>query len=262
MPILGYPAHPEHDQVAPAAVVFGVSDPDDRVHVTRPLFAGIVSLVCDLVSADVDQDELLIRVAAGMADRMVVVDEPGFAMYRLVKAEDAGGRPAVEPRPGMAADIADEVYAAVQALSHLEQVDAAPLTALTSLPRERATVVAARYWLTDTLTAWSIGGEQLDDAVLILSELFTNAVVHAAGDGCSTLAAAMWHGHLRITVSDPDPDVRQALDDDDEHGRGLELVRALSLRHGTDRGSAGKVSWAELLVFPAAAEAQLVGGAK
>jgi anti-sigma regulatory factor (Ser/Thr protein kinase) len=248
MPILGYPACPEHGQAAPAAaVVFGVSDPDDRVHITRPLLAGIISLVCDLLTADVAQDELSDRIAAGMTDRMVVVDEPGFAMYRLVRAQEAGGREVAESQPGLAADIADAVYAAVQALSQLEQYDAAPLTALTSLPRERAAIAGARRWLTDTLTEWGIGGEQLDDAVLILSELFTNAVEHAAGEGHSTLAAAMWQGHLRITVSDPDPDVRQA-SGDDEHGRGLELVRALSLRHGTDSGSAGKVAWAELLV--------------
>lgn len=183
MPILSHVPMPEHGQAVPASAVFGVPDPDDRVHITRPLLAGIVSLVCDLVSVDVDQDELLVRVAAGMADRMVVVDEPGFAVYRLVKAEDAGGRQVVESQPGLAADIADEVYAAVQALAHLEQYDAAPLTALTSVPRERAA----------------------------------------------------------------DPDVRQACEDD-EHGRGLELVRALSMRHGTDRGSAGKVAWAELRV--------------
>lgn len=250
MSILSHVPLPEHGPAPAASAVFGASVPDDRVHITRPLLAGIISLVCDLVSADVDQDELLVRVAVGMADRMVVVDEPGLAMYRLVKAEDAGGRQVVESQPDMTVDIADAVYAAVQAMAHLEKYDAAPLTALISLPRERAAIAGARRWLTGTLTEWGVAGEQADDAVLILSELFANAVEHAAGEGCSTLAAAMWQGHLRITVSDPDRDVRQALKDD-EHGRGLELVRALSLRSGTDRGSAGKVAWAELSVTAA-----------
>lgn len=39
MPILGYPARPEHDQVAPAAVVFGVSHPR-----TRPAVVGAEAL--------------------------------------------------------------------------------------------------------------------------------------------------------------------------------------------------------------------------
>lgn len=257
MPIIGYPAHPEHGRASAAAVVFGVSDPDDRVRITRPLLAGIVSMVCDLLSVDVDQDELLGRVTAGMADRMVVVDEPGFAMYRLVRAE-AGGILA-ESEPALAADIADEVFASVQALACLEQFDAAPLTALISLPRTRPAVADARHWLADTLTAWSISGEQLDDAVTALSEVFSNAVVHAAGDQDATVTAALWQGHLRITVTDPDPAVptpRQA-GDDDESGRGMAVLRGLVLRHGTTRTATGKVVWFELLVAAAR-----IGGAR
>ena len=126
-----------------------------------------------------------------------------------------------------------------------QHVDAAPLMALISLPRTRPAVAGARRWLTDTLTAWGVTGDQLDNAVLALSEVVTNAVEHAAGDGHSTLTAALWHGHLRVTVSDPDPEVRVSAGGD-EGGRGLLLVRALTARHGVTRTATGKVVWFEM----------------
>lgn len=131
-------------------------------------------------------------------------------------------------------------------LSRPEQhVDAAPLMALISLPRTRQAVAGARRWLTDTLGAWRVDDDQVDNAVLALSEVVTNAVVHAAGDGHSTLTAALWQGHLRITVSDPDPEVRPA-GGDEEHGRGLLVVRAVTMRHGVTRTAGGKVVWFEM----------------
>jgi anti-sigma regulatory factor (Ser/Thr protein kinase) len=128
-----------------------------------------------------------------------------------------------------------------------QHLDAAPLMALIGLPRTRPAVSGARRWLADTLTAWNVSGEQLDDAVLALSEVLTNSIEHAAGDQPATITAALWHGHLRITVSDPDPETRPA-DDDDEHGRGLLIVRALTTRYGVTRTAAGKVVWFEQLL--------------
>ena len=128
-----------------------------------------------------------------------------------------------------------------------QHVDAAPLMALISLPRTRPAVSGARRWLADTLAAWNVDDDQLDDAVLALSEVVTNAVEHAAGDGHSTLTAALWQGHLRVTVSDPDPEVHAA-SGDEEHGRGLLVVRALTMRNGTNRIAGGKVVWFEQVV--------------
>ena len=82
MPILGYPAHPEHDQVAPAAVVFGVSDPDDtRVRIPRRLLVDIVAVVVDALDVDTDQVALVDYLAERFADRVVLVrdDFPTFA---------------------------------------------------------------------------------------------------------------------------------------------------------------------------------------
>lgn len=140
-----------------------------------------------------------------------------------------------------------------------QQVNAAPLMALISLPRTHLTVPASRRWLTDTLTAWGVVGDQLDDAVLSLSEIFTNSVVHAIGCGNATVTAALWQGHLRITVSDPDPETYTNAAGD-EHGRGLLVVKALTTRHGTTRTATGKVVWFEMLLTTPGTATQ-VGGA-
>lgn len=76
MPIIGYSARPEHDQVAPAAVVFGVSDPDDtRVRIPRSLLVDIVAVVVDALDVDTDQAALVEYLIERFAGRVVVVDD-------------------------------------------------------------------------------------------------------------------------------------------------------------------------------------------
>jgi hypothetical protein len=97
------------------------------------------------------------------------------------------------------------------------------------------------------LTPRCATGGMLDAALLVTSELLTNAVVHA-------LPPVILHIHcnnetngLRIEVSDSGP--RHASDvsePDDEHGRGLEIVAALCVRHGTYAHTQGATYWAEV----------------
>lgn len=74
MPII-YPAHPEHDQTPAAAVVFGISDPDDRVRISRRLLADIVAVVVDALDVDTDQAALVDYIIERFADRVLVVDD-------------------------------------------------------------------------------------------------------------------------------------------------------------------------------------------
>jgi anti-sigma regulatory factor (Ser/Thr protein kinase) len=88
-----------------------------------------------------------------------------------------------------------------------------------------------------------------DTAVLLVSELVTNTVLHARTGG-SVLelrleSAGSW---LRIEVHDADPhDPRQrtpgALD---ESGFGLLLIEALAGKWGVQQTVTGKAVWAEL----------------
>lgn len=96
----------------------------------------------------------------------------------------------------------------------------------------------------------------VDIAELLVSELATNAVVHAGGRYRLTLSLGI--GTLRCEVADerrhlPRPPHRQTESDDDrdldldsENGRGLFLVDALAHRWGSRLVEEGKEVWFEL----------------
>ena len=91
----------------------------------------------------------------------------------------------------------------------------------------------------------------VDIAELLVSELATNAVVHAGG--CYRLTLSLGIGTLRCEVADerrqlPRPPNGQVENDDgdSESGRGLLLVDALSHRWGSRLTGEGKEVWFEL----------------
>jgi anti-sigma regulatory factor (Ser/Thr protein kinase) len=101
-------------------------------------------------------------------------------------------------------------------------------------PAKRQAPRAARRFVADALTRWGVDGPSLDDARIVLSELTSNAVVHA----CSPFSVAIRpEGSLvRISVQDTSP-VRPTLRDNGvmgTSGRGLRLVAALSDDWGVD----------------------------
>lgn len=112
----------------------------------------------------------------------------------------------------------------------------------------------------ELLARWGVARAVADDAVLVVSELLSNAVQHAAtssghDDGTSgavvcSLLLRLTEKRLTISVSDPDrrPPVPRDAAADAECGRGLHLVEALSeawgYRHSA--GLPGKYVWARL----------------
>jgi anti-sigma regulatory factor (Ser/Thr protein kinase) len=122
----------------------------------------------------------------------------------------------------------------------------APLDASTSLPRKPESVRAARRWLAAHLAAWEADDNTTQNALLLLSEVVTNAVLHNAGTDDSTITASWWQGYLRVTVSDPDLYITASDSADDEHGRGLMIVTNLATRWGEIKTLTGKKVWFEL----------------
>jgi anti-sigma regulatory factor (Ser/Thr protein kinase) len=112
----------------------------------------------------------------------------------------------------------------------------------------------ARAEIRRRLEEWGLAGrddsterddELVDVAELLVSELVTNAVLHAASRFRLTLSAA--HGVLRCEVTDSGrstPQVRQA--GAAESGRGMFLVDALARRWGCHQDGPGKTVWFEL----------------
>ena len=87
-------------------------------------------------------------------------------------------------------------------------------------------------------------------AVLLTSELVTNAVVHATTPFRLDVVAD--DAVVRVAVADGASGVAEPADAPDaaENGRGLQLVDALSSRWGTERLAEGKRVWFELVSCP------------
>ncbi len=116
-----------------------------------------------------------------------------------------------------------------------------------ALPPDVPAVRLARQATRDTLAAWQLGHLE-EDAVLLVSELVTNAVRHArdtGGIGLELTSAGTW---FRVEVQDGDPHWRQmnSVSDCDESGYGFLVVDSLADRWGLRRVCAGKAVWAEL----------------
>ena len=104
---------------------------------------------------------------------------------------------------------------------------------------------AARCFVADTLSSWGLD-QLIDDGSIIVSELVTNAIIHADSDFAVSLSS---HGDaVRLSVRDNRPVVpvlRSPLPVAIS-GRGLRMVAALARRWGTFLEGDGKVVWAEL----------------
>ncbi|MET7684901.1 ATP-binding protein [Streptomyces sp. NPDC005423] len=99
------------------------------------------------------------------------------------------------------------------------------------------------------LTGWSVCEDTCDTAVLVISELVTNAIVHTAS---SHVVCELHDGDdlVRIAVRDqgcapgePRPSAQQP---EEEHGRGLLLVEAMCHAWGAQEHGPGLLVWAEL----------------
>jgi anti-sigma regulatory factor (Ser/Thr protein kinase) len=110
---------------------------------------------------------------------------------------------------------------------------------------EPASARAARRFVADTLSDWSCG-HLADDAALLVSELVTNAVIHARSD----VALRLWRtgSGIRVEIADRDPKpvVRRPADPEALGGRGLYLVDTLARDWGVRPAKPGKAVWFEL----------------
>lgn len=120
------------------------------------------------------------------------------------------------------------------------------------LPAHRSSVPIARRSVNARLAGWRLPGELCADAVLLVSELATNAVRHTLSArflcGIGLVAA----GCVRLEVHDHDRTGRGLPrcepGPDDEGGRGLLLVEQLADSWGVDRSrlTGGNAVWATL----------------
>ncbi|MET8451779.1 ATP-binding protein [Streptomyces sp. NPDC005209] len=119
-----------------------------------------------------------------------------------------------------------------------------------TFPADPGAVRTARRAVRTQLRGWGL--ESLADmTALLVSELVTNALRHATGPiGVRLVRPGDLPDVLLVEVSDPlpDPPRERVAHDDDESGRGLQLVASSSRRWGTRPGVNGKTVWFELAV--------------
>lgn len=118
------------------------------------------------------------------------------------------------------------------------------------LPPEGPSSRAARRFVADVLAGADIDGDTLDAAVLLTSELTTNAVLHARSD--LTVAVTVGAERIRIEVADDNPRLPSPVfvSVDALSGRGLQLVQSVATNWGIESHDAGKVVWFELSPVP------------
>ncbi|WP_349017221.1 ATP-binding protein [Streptomyces luteolus] len=111
----------------------------------------------------------------------------------------------------------------------------------------------ARRLTREHLSGFAVCPDTCDTAALVVSELVTNALVHTVSRQIvCDLTDDPTAGHVRIVVRDEGPGrhggphPHPARSGDEDHGRGLLLVSAVSSAWGAQEDGPGLMVWAEL----------------
>lgn len=122
--------------------------------------------------------------------------------------------------------------------------DGAVDVVLASLPRS---ISAARRAVAGLLDPALVPAEVVEDVMLLVSELVTNAVLHARS--AVHLSACVEPGRILVAVGDNDPDHGPLRPDRGAmatSGRGIRLVELLASSWGVETSSRSKVVWFEV----------------
>lgn len=163
-----------------------------------------------------------------------------FDRPQLAELEDLGER--------LGADLRRVQRATTHASRSLEDepVPHGAHAATYSVAADPRAVAHARHFMLSTLAAWGVDEGTVDNAILCLSELVTNAIIHTDA-GCE-LRIVVDRGVLTTTVRDGGSSVvvdlgSVTVDPLAVHGRGLQLVDALSTRWGSELDAVGMTVW-------------------
>lgn len=130
------------------------------------------------------------------------------------------------------------------------------------LPRILEALAAVRHRVRAVLAGWDLPPDLADDALLVVSEMTTNAITHALPPATLRLSRVPGPGQctLRVQVTDAGPVARSREEGPrgegsreetgdapcEEHGRGIAIVAALSVRCGICVRPGEVTRWADL----------------
>jgi anti-sigma regulatory factor (Ser/Thr protein kinase) len=113
---------------------------------------------------------------------------------------------------------------------------------------------AARRAVREVLLGWGVLEDDVDTAVLLTSEVVTNAVRHVRDElqgGVVNVRIRVMDGLLRVDVTDPEPGLPRvvAASDTDEGHRGMAIVAGSADRWGWHPAAGGgkTVWWTQVL---------------
>jgi DNA-binding NarL/FixJ family response regulator len=220
-------------------VVAEAGDGDAAVEATRRLTPDLVLL--DLAMPGRGGLEALpLLHEASPTTRVVVVS--GFPGDRLEAVTRAGGAVGYVEKGLSPKQTVLDVLAVAGVLDAISGA----LSAHARFDQDLASGRAARRFMSETLDQWAVG-DLLDSVNLLVTELVTNAIVHAESD--AEVAVVLTPTALRVEVADRGGGMAERKDADtfDTSGRGMALVDTLATSWGVlPRDDGGKVIWFEL----------------
>ncbi len=170
------------------------------------------------------------------------LDDVCDAVIATRASSGSRGRPGSgRPGPGHGPSVpVDDAALLMARLGGLPEGSAASWT----FSAESYAVRRARSVIRDTLREWELP-ELVFTTELLVSELVTNSLRYAHGPIGVRMVRG---GSLLVEVSDPLPDPPQprTATEEDEGGRGIQMVARESRRWGTRHGPIGKTVWFEL----------------
>jgi serine phosphatase RsbU (regulator of sigma subunit)/anti-sigma regulatory factor (Ser/Thr protein kinase) len=194
---------------------------------------------------DIDDGSLLVLYTDGLVERRTEDIDVGLAKLRAIFGPGSADQPLEDlckaTLAGVYADQQrDDIALLIARLRRIPEDNYVSW----KLPAELTSAHRARTLIRRPLKRWGLG-ELIPSAELLVSELVTNAVRYAQGQIGLRLVL---EGGLVIEVLDDSaalPRLRHP-DDQDERGRGLQVVSQIAQRWGARRAVSGKVVWCEL----------------
>ena len=222
-------------------VVAEAGDGDAAVVAAQREQPDVVLLDCTMPGADAFDALPGLRQAAPDA-RIVLVSGHDPAELRL--ASRSAGAVGYLTKETQARRLAAELDALVGLVGAVERL----LEASQRFDQDAQSARAARRFVSQALTGWDDEGGDLSDTVtLLVSELVTNAVVHAGSEVEVMVQLTATAARVEVTDASADAVAPRDAATDEDSGRGLALVGALARRWGIRPApGGGKTVWFEV----------------
>jgi GAF domain-containing protein len=192
---------------------------------------------------------LLLLMTDGLVEsKRVALDDGVRRVHELLAAADPSNAEAVAD--GLVGDATRRDDDVALLLLRFDGTAVRPIRAGWTVWRLPDAVLHARRFTARTLRSWGLTDEA-DGALLVVSELVTNGLLHT--QGAVRLDLTLAGERLRVAVSDSSPraPAKPVVPDwESTGGRGILLVEAVSAAWGSVPVSGGKQVWAEIPVPP------------